>query len=46
MYRDENKEKIGTEKKVRVIRSTCGGNISNHALPRHLKTKKHIDLVG
>jgi hypothetical protein len=46
MYREEHKEKISSEKKVRVICSTCGANISNHALPRHLRTKKHLDFIS
>jgi hypothetical protein len=45
MYREEHKEKISSEKKVRVI-CTCGANISNHALPRHLRTKKHLDFTS
>jgi hypothetical protein len=39
-YRYFNKEKISSEKKVRVVCSTCGANVSNHLLPRHLRTDK------
>jgi predicted GIY-YIG superfamily endonuclease len=45
-YRCVNKEKISSEKKVRVICSTCGANVSNCALPRHLRTDKHKSAIA
>jgi hypothetical protein len=45
-YRYVNKEKNSSEKKVRIVCSTCGANVSNHALPRHLRTDKHKATIA
>jgi hypothetical protein len=44
MYREEHKTQISEMRKKMVV-CCCGTEISNHCLSRHLKSKKHADLV-
>ena len=44
-YRADNKESISNGKKARIVCSTCGTTLSNHALVRHLRTDRHISAI-
>jgi hypothetical protein len=44
LYREENKENIAKQKKELTI-CECGLSLTKMALPRHIKTIKHLELM-
>ena len=44
-YRVDNKEKISSEKKERVV-CACGAALAQHSIARHLRTDKHKSAIA
>ena len=44
-YRVDNREKISSEKKERVV-CACGAALAQHSIARHLRTDKHKSAIA